>query len=100
MELDPVKLDPKHYHVEFENERVRVLRVHYGPGEKSVMHSHPPSIAINLTDLDFTFYLPEGRKQSILGKAGQIIPFEEPFKHLPENAGGKTFEALIVELKS
>ena len=38
---DPINVDPKHYKVEFENERVRVLRVSYGPGEKSVMHYNP-----------------------------------------------------------
>src|SRR5471030_2026998 len=32
--LDPVKVDGKHYKVEFENEYVRVLRVHYDPREK------------------------------------------------------------------
>jgi len=37
---DPVKVDPKHYKVEFENDGVRVLRVKYGAREKSVMHSH------------------------------------------------------------
>jgi quercetin dioxygenase-like cupin family protein len=41
---DPVRVDPKHYKVEFENERVRVVRIKYKPGEKSVMHSHPESI--------------------------------------------------------
>ena len=34
---DPVKVDPKHYKVELENAQVRVLRIHYGPHEKSVM---------------------------------------------------------------
>lgn len=38
---DPVKVDPKHYKVQFENDRVRVLRITYGPHEKSVMHDHP-----------------------------------------------------------
>jgi len=37
---DPVKVDPKHYTVVFENDAVRVLHIHYGVGEKSVMHSH------------------------------------------------------------
>ena len=37
---DAVKVDPEHYKVEFENDQVRVLRITYGPGEKSVMHSH------------------------------------------------------------
>jgi hypothetical protein len=47
---DPVKVDPKHYKIEFENERVRVLRIRYGAGEKSVMHSDPESISVFLTD--------------------------------------------------
>ena len=38
---DPVRVDPEHYRVELENEKVRVLRVRYGPHEKSVMHGHP-----------------------------------------------------------
>ena len=31
---DPVKVDAKHYKVEAQNKKVRVLRVTYGPGEK------------------------------------------------------------------
>lgn len=38
--LDPPAVDPKHYQVAFENEFVRVLRVHLGPGEKSARHEH------------------------------------------------------------
>ena len=37
--------DPKHYRIEFENEKVRVLRITYGPYGKSVMHAHPHSLA-------------------------------------------------------
>jgi len=40
---DAAKVDPKHYKVEFENSQVRILRIHYGPHEKSVMHSTPPA---------------------------------------------------------
>jgi len=49
---DPVKVDPKHYKVEFENASVRVLRISYAPGEKSVMHYHPNAVAVYLTDDD------------------------------------------------
>jgi len=38
--LDPVVVDKAHYKVEFENEYVRVLRVHYGPHEKGETHEH------------------------------------------------------------
>ena len=46
---DPVTVDAKHYAVEAENDRVRVLRVKYGPREKSVMHAHPSVVAVFLT---------------------------------------------------
>ena len=38
--LDPVAVDPQHYKVEFENEFVRVLRVHFGPNERGATHEH------------------------------------------------------------
>jgi hypothetical protein len=40
--VDPVTVDPTHYKVESENNRLRVLRVMYGPREKSVMHTQLP----------------------------------------------------------
>src|SRR5215470_7400069 len=38
--LDPVLVDPRHYKLMFENERVRVLRVHYEAHEKGATHEH------------------------------------------------------------
>jgi hypothetical protein len=42
---DPVQVDPNHYTIELENNRVRVLRIRYGLGEKSLMHGHPRTVA-------------------------------------------------------
>ena len=67
---DPVKVDPKHYKVEFENDRVRVVRIKYKPGEKSVMHSHPESIGVFLTDAHAKFIYPDGKSEDIKAKAG------------------------------
>jgi hypothetical protein len=47
---DAVKVDPKHYTVVSENDQVRILKAHYGPHEKSIMHSHPATVAVFLTD--------------------------------------------------
>jgi quercetin dioxygenase-like cupin family protein len=69
---DPVKVDPRHYKVEFENERVRVLRIKCGPGEKSVMHSHPESIAVFLTDARGKFTYLDGRTEDINANAGTV----------------------------
>jgi quercetin dioxygenase-like cupin family protein len=96
---DAVKVDPKHYKVELENDQVRVLRIHYGPGEKSVMHSHPASVAVFLTDGKVKFTTPDGRSQEASPKAGEV-QWEAAGPHLPENVGAKAFDLILVELKS
>jgi quercetin dioxygenase-like cupin family protein len=96
---DPVKVDPKHYTVEFENERVRVIRIKYGPGEKSVMHSHPESISVFLTDVHGKFTYPDGRTEDINATAG-TVQHMEAFTHLPESSSKTAFEVIQVELKS
>lgn len=96
---DPVKVDPKHYKVEFENDAVRVLRIHYGPGEKSVMHVHPDSVAVFMSDSSTKFTFPDGKTEAMTGKAGdvKVIPGGP---HLPENTGDKAFDVVLVELKA
>jgi quercetin dioxygenase-like cupin family protein len=96
---DAVKVDAKHYKVEFENDQVRVVRITYGPHEKSVMHGHPASVAVFLTDGQTRFTLPDGKAQDVAQKAG-TVQWEAGGKHLPENTGDKAFELILVELKS
>ena len=43
---DATKVDAKHYSVVSENAQVRILKVHYGAHEKSIMHSHPATVAV------------------------------------------------------
>jgi quercetin dioxygenase-like cupin family protein len=96
---DPTVVDAKHYKVMFENEHVRVLKITYGPKEKSVMHEHPNGVAVFLTDGQIKFGLPDGKSQDAAVKAGQAM-FAPAGKHLPENVGDKTFEVVLVELKT
>lgn len=96
---DAAKVDPKHYKVEFENSKVRILRVTYAPGEKSVMHEHPDAVAVFLTDFRGKFTLGDGKTQELAGKAGQTL-WTPATKHLPENIGDKPYELIVVELKS
>ncbi|MBV8207104.1 MAG: cytoplasmic protein [Acidobacteria bacterium] len=94
---DPVKADSKHYTVEFENDKVRVVRIKYGAHEKSVMHGHPEAVTVFLNDCRARFTYPDGTAEVIEGKAGQVIHMEA-FEHDPENLGG-AFEAIAIELK-
>jgi quercetin dioxygenase-like cupin family protein len=95
---DSVKVDPKHYSVEFQNDQVRVVRIKYGPNEKSVMHAHPASIAVYLSDGQTKMTLPDGKTSVTTIKAGQV-QWTEQGKHLPENVGAKPFELVLVELR-
>jgi quercetin dioxygenase-like cupin family protein len=95
---DPVKVDANHYKVEFENDQVRVLKIHYGPKEKSVMHEHPDSVAVFLTDGKTKMNTPDGKSQIMDMKAGQTM-FTPAGKHLPENLNDKPFDLILVELK-
>jgi quercetin dioxygenase-like cupin family protein len=85
---DPVKVDSKHYTVEVENEKVRVLRIKYGPHEKSQMHRHPALVAIMLTDGQIRFTYPDGKTEDVTVKAGQVLQFPA-VAHLPENLSDK-----------
>jgi hypothetical protein len=96
--LDPVKLDPKHYKVVINNDQVRVLRSKYGPHEKSVMHEHPASVAVFMSDGHVKFTLPDGTSQDTNSKAHDAI-WVEAGKHLPENVGDKPTEVIVIELK-
>jgi quercetin dioxygenase-like cupin family protein len=96
---DPVKLDPEHYKVEFENERVRVLRVIYGPHEKSVMHSHPDGIGVFLTSHRARFSFTNGQSRENKFTAGEV-KWLPGGMHLPENLGDQPLELVLVELKT
>jgi quercetin dioxygenase-like cupin family protein len=96
---DPVHVDSNHYTVEMEDAKVRVLRIRYGPGEKSVMHSHPPLVGVMMTDANIRFTYPDGRVEDVSVHAGQVLSFPA-LDHLPENIGDQPFEVIAVELKS
>ena len=99
MAQDPVKVDPQHYKVEFENAQVRVLRVTYGPHEKSVMHEHPAGVVVFLTEQQGKFTYPDAKTEELSGKAGETR-WVAGGKHLPENLSDKPFELVLVELKA
>ena len=95
---DPVSVDSKHYKVEFEDAKVRVLRIKYGPHEKSEMHGHPALVGVMLSDSHVRFTYPDGKTEEITAPAGHVVNFPA-LQHLPENLSDQTFEAIAIELK-
>ena len=96
---DPTAIDPQHYTVEFENEKVRVLRIRYGPNEKSAMHRHPPLVGVFLTPQRSRHVFADGRVMEMEGKAGDVR-YMDSCEHAPENMSNAPFELIAVELKS
>src|SRR5204862_7517841 len=96
---DPVKVDPKHYTVVFENDAVRVLHIHYAVGEKSVMHSHPDSVAVFLEDQKAKMTHHDGKSEEMSGKKGEAV-FTPAGAHLPEKLGRGLIELLLVKVKT
>jgi quercetin dioxygenase-like cupin family protein len=92
-------VDSKHYSVEYEDERVRVLRIKYGPRERSVMHGHPEMIGVMLTKGRIRFTFPDGKTEEIEATAGQVLHMPA-VDHLPENLTDDSFEVIGVELKT
>jgi beta-alanine degradation protein BauB len=95
---DAVKADPKHYKVITENAQVRVLRIHYGPHETSVRHSHPDAVVTYLNDGRMKMLLGNGKTVVSSGKAGDAI-YTPAGTHTPTNMSDKPFDAVLVELK-
>ena len=84
--LDPLRTDPRHYSLEFENDQVRVLRVRFGPNEKGVQHEHKlDHIVVYLTD-------------QAKGKAGEVR-LDGPMTHTEQNPLDRAVERIAVDLK-
>ena len=95
---DPTKVEPSHYKLDFENERVQVVYVHYGPHEKSVMHDHPKGVVVNITDAHLRFTDQTGKVQEVYGKRGEARWFP-PFKHRVENLGDTAYTGIYIGVK-
>ena len=95
---DPTKVEPKHYHLDFENDRVQVLSVHYGPHEKSGLHEHPGGVVVILTEAHLRFTDENGKTREIFSKPGEARWYP-PFKHRVENLGDTPYDAVYIGMK-
>jgi len=95
---DPTKIEPTHYKLDFENERVQVVAVHYGSHEKSAMHEHPGGVVVVITAGHLKFTDDNGKVTEVFAKPGEARWFA-PFKHRVENVGDTAYNAVYVGIK-
>jgi hypothetical protein len=88
-DLDPLKVDPRHYELALENDRVRVVRVRFGPLENGVVHQHVRN------------YLVVYMTQQAKGDRGEVRPHldEGTTTHTENNPLNQAVERIAVELK-
>jgi quercetin dioxygenase-like cupin family protein len=95
---EPTKVEPTHYKLDFENDRVQVVYVHYGPHERSSLHEHPGGVVVVITGGHLRFTDENGKTQEVYAKPGEARWFA-PFKHKVENLGDSSYSAVYVGVK-
>jgi len=99
--MDATIVDPAHYHMEVDNEYVRVIRVNIGPHEKLRMHKHPDTkaVLVHLTDQNMRLTMPDGTTRSSVHPAKEARWVESAGAHQDENMSDKPLSFLRIELK-
>src|SRR5258708_30328101 len=87
----PTKVESTHYKLGFENERVQVVYIHYGPHEKSNMHQHAPGVVVNLTNGHLKFTDQKGVAQEVRAIHGEARWFPA-LKHRVENLSDVSYD--------
>lgn len=95
---DAVAADPDHYSVEWENDAVRLVRVNYGPGERSVLHNHPAYCFVALGEGSWLMTDAEGTTTDLPTTHGQFACVDAE-AHTPENVGSEAGGAILIEFK-
>ena len=95
---DVIKVAGDSHTVIFENDRVRVLSVHFKPGQIAPMHSHPDNVSYFLTDGKLKITLPDGKVIERSPKAG-TAGWSDAVTHTAENIGTTDFQQIQIELK-
>jgi len=96
---DAVQLDPSHNKVLFENDRIRVVDVHFGLGEKGPVVDKRPRVIILLNDMHADVARREGDTPSPRdGKAG-VIQWSLGGSQATMNRNETKLDNIVVEIK-
>jgi quercetin dioxygenase-like cupin family protein len=84
--------------VEFENEQIRVTRVHYAARAKSPMHNHTGRVVVALTDTRTRATTTDGNSNDASRHAGDIY-WGDSVTHQGENLLDTPIEVVEIEVK-
>jgi quercetin dioxygenase-like cupin family protein len=95
---DLVTVAPKNTKIEYEDARVRVVRLKIAPHETLPMHDRPGRVVITLTANDVHLTMPDGKVRTTQVPAGNIA-WAGPGKRLVSNLE-QPVENIVVEMKN
>lgn len=98
-EPDAVVVDPAHHVVDFENDRVRIVRMTYSPGSRTPLHAHRAGFGVFLTDAHGRNIPEEGEPTPIDAAARSTFWTTGQPAHVTENLGDEDLVVVLVELK-
>ncbi len=94
---DPIAVNPQHYRLVFENDRVRVLEYSDGPGDSTGAHSHPDSVMVTLSS--FARRLRSGGREVDVELHQGQARWLDAQEHSGTNTGSTPTHCLFIELK-
>jgi hypothetical protein len=93
---DPVKIDPAHYKLELENDRVRVIHITVEPNGKLEVNELGDAVVVPLRDYESTLKMANGptKVERVAGKPAWV-----PAGRREVEAGARGVDALLIEIK-
>ena len=95
---DVIKVAGDSHTVIFENDRVRVLSVHFKPGQVAPMHSHPDNVSYFITGGNLKITMADGKTIERNPKAGTAA-WSDAVTHEAQNIGPSDYQQIQIELK-
>jgi len=95
---DPVRVDPQHFRIDFQNERVRVVHVTMKGSESSPMHEEPDILAVCTKECHLRFSRPDGKFQDVHMQAGDTHWLWQDTRS-ERNLSTQPLEMLLIEIK-
>ena len=96
---DALQVDTQHYRLEFENDKMRVLRLTLKPSETVPMHGDKDALVVCLKECHVRFTSPNGRSEEVHMETGATRWIFGDTRS-EKNLGTKPVEMLFIETKS